>query len=45
MLPGNGWDERRSGRVIIDVKNEAGTQGNLSRVAVPVIDGPALFSR
>jgi len=30
-------------RVIIDVKNEAGTCGNLSRLAVPVIDGLHCF--
>lgn len=40
---GDGWDVRGSGRVIIDVKNEAGTCGNLSRLAVPVIDGLHCF--
>lgn len=29
--------------VIIDVKNEAGTRGNLSRLAVCVIDGLHCF--
>lgn len=40
---GDGWDVKRSSRVIIDVKNEAGTRGNLSRLAVPVIDGLHCF--
>lgn len=43
MVLGDGWDVRRSGGVIIDVKNEAGTCGNLSTLAVPVIDGLHCF--
>lgn len=40
---GDGWDVRRSSGVIIDVKNESGTCGNLSRLAVPVINGLHCF--
>lgn len=40
---GSGWDVRRSNEVIIEVKNEAGTCGNLSRLAVPVINSLHCF--